>query len=80
MAERGKVLAQVPEIEESIYAAQQVVRGNVIVKVEWAKQTALVAGALAHHPDVSDHSPDKSNLQQPLVAPEFSTESAGGRH
>jgi hypothetical protein len=48
--ERGKVPTQVLEVQETIYAAQEVVRGNVFIEVEGVKQTTLIAAALTHHP------------------------------
>ena len=41
--ERREVLAQLAEIEEPIDAAQQMIRGNVIVEVERVEQLVLAA-------------------------------------
>lgn len=46
------MFAKFVEIEESIDAAQQMVRRDVIVELERIKQSLLTAHLRTHHPDV----------------------------
>ena len=47
--ERREMLAEIGEIEETINAAKQMIRGNVRVEVEGMNQSVLVAAVLSHH-------------------------------
>jgi hypothetical protein len=47
--ERREVPAQFAQIEELMYASQQVILRNVIVEIEGVEQSILVATLLSHH-------------------------------
>jgi hypothetical protein len=42
-------LAQLSQIEKSIDAAEQMIRGNVRIEVEGVEQSVLRAALLSHH-------------------------------
>jgi hypothetical protein len=49
--ERREMVAQFTEVEEAIDATQQVIAWHVIVKVEGADESVLVAASPTHHLD-----------------------------
>jgi hypothetical protein len=72
--ERCQVSAQLREIEESIDAAQKMIRWNVLVEVEGIKQSVLVAAVLSHHAAAFSLSALSSDRANASMFTSFSTE------